>query len=122
MRRFLVEHPYKYREDKAEALYEELRAKGRAGWSWTWFDVVVQPPTWEPHPGHHDEEEPTYVHAPYRGMECELFHHDGVWDWSFYDDNSPDPETAVSRGSSEHRANAEWDLCDYILGYVGERL
>lgn len=68
----------------------------------------------------------TYLQGEYRGMTCELFHNDRLghaplaWDWSFYDDGSPDPEWAVSR-SDEGLAtieDAERELRDYIDGYV----
>lgn len=75
------------------------------------------------------EQSDTYLEADYREMHCELFFNDRLgtaplaWDWSFYDDNSDDPETAVATSDEGFptKEAAEADLIDYINGYVGER-
>ena len=78
-----------------------------------WFDISA----------HKDG---TYLQGEYRGMHVELFHNDRLghapmaWDWSFYDDASPDPDWAVSRSDEGLPTieDAERELRDYIDGYV----
>lgn len=77
---------------------------------------------WEPVPGHYPgqiNQHVTYVWAEYRGLHVELYHRDKtMWDWSFYDENSWDPDLAVARGSSHYREIAELELTGYIDGYI----
>lgn len=61
-----------------------------------------------------------YIQGEYRGMHCELFFNNNAWGWSFYDDDSPEPDLAVARGDKPTKEEAETDLIDYINGYKGE--
>lgn len=62
---------------------------------------------------------PVYLQATYRGMHCELLHsRRNVWQWSFYDDASPDPDLAVARGSHALFEQATREMLDYIDGYL----
>lgn len=71
----------------------------------------------------------TYLEGEYRGLQCELFYNDRLgsaamaWDWSFYDDRSPEPELAVARSDKGFttRDEATADLMGYIDGYIPER-
>lgn len=70
-----------------------------------------------------------YLQADYKGMHCELFFNNRLgtapmaWDWSFYDDNSDDPELAVARSDEGFPTQeaAEADLIDYIDGSSQEQ-
>lgn len=80
---------------------------------------------WEPVAGIHRG--PHYVEGQYRGMHCELFLNTRLgsdveaWDWSFYDDKSPEPDLAVARndvGFLSRRACVT-DLTRYIDDHLG---
>lgn len=81
---------------------------------------------WEPLPGHHPGQpraHVVYVQADYLGMHCELYNPEGTdeWRWSFYDDDTPDPDMAVARGIEPTREAAEKELTDYIEGHLGDK-
>lgn len=69
-----------------------------------------------------------YLQAEYRGMHCELFRNNRLgtapmaWDWSFYDDASPEPDLAVARSDEGFRTRekAEADLIAYVDGHCEE--
>jgi hypothetical protein len=74
--------------------------------------------TWTPVAGLHAG--PHYVQGEYRGMDCELFFTRGMWQWSFYDAKSPEPDVAVEIGDEPTREAAEAALCDCIDGEVAQ--
>jgi hypothetical protein len=83
--------------------------------------VIDRPINWEKVIG---SPSGNYLQGEYRGMHCELFHNDHlghlsmVWDWSFYDPNSDDPDLAVAMGDEPTKEAAERALIEYIDGMV----
>lgn len=86
---------------------------------------------WTPLPGHYPgqrHEDRFYGNAMYRGMYVEIFERytfegESTFDWSFYDDDSGDPELAVAT-NDEHMESvsaAEDDVTDYIDSYIYEK-
>lgn len=64
-----------------------------------------------------------YGYSTYKKMHVEIFEKEpGVFDWSFYDDKSDDPDLAVARNDDDFSTaeDAEADMLDYIDGYVAE--
>jgi hypothetical protein len=70
-----------------------------------------------------------YLEAQHRGMHCELFYNNRLghapmgWDWSFYDDDTYDPDLAVARNDDGFLTieDAEADLIDYIRFHIEEK-
>lgn len=79
---------------------------------------------WTPFPGHwpgQDRGHTFYGFAEYRGLHLEIFEFPaGHFSWSFYDDESYDPDLAVARdddGPFDTFDAAVADLIDYCDGY-----
>lgn len=73
---------------------------------------------WRQVPGLHRG--PHYLEAEHSGLWLEMrFDKDTkLWEWSFYDPDSYDPDTAVSCDHAYFRDNAEAALIDYITDYL----
>jgi len=82
--------------------------------------VTVETLTWEPY-WSLGMASTVYFHAELAGMTLEIFHRGDVWEWSFYDPTSPEPDLAVARDDAPTREEAESDLLDYAISHYLNR-
>jgi hypothetical protein len=77
---------------------------------------------WTPFPGHYPGQERAgvfYASAEYRGVTVSLYERGpAAWFWSFYDDKSSDPDTAVADGTAPTRDAAIREVTGYVDGHV----